>query len=340
MLDRKAEHLRFGVSDEGQFTTRSAGFERYRLEHRALPELALEDVDLATRFLDRDLRAPLLVSSMTGGPESGETINGNLAEAAEALGIAMGVGSQRVAIDAPSVARTFRVARERAPSAVLFGNLGAVQLNYGFGADHARRAVEMLRADGLFLHLNALQEAVQPEGDTNFRGLLDKIEALVREVDFPILVKECGVGISGALASELFHRGVAAVDVAGAGGTSWAAIEGLRAKDPAHRALGEVFRDFGIPTTVALTEARALVGDRPLIASGGVRNGLDVAKALALGADLVAVAKPVLSAALESAAAAHAALEQILLELRVACFVTGSSAPRELRGRIVIASPP
>lgn len=310
---------------------RSTGLERFRFQHQALPELNLREVDPGVDFLGWHLRVPLLISSMTGGTAEARTINENLARAAQAGGAAMAVGSQRIAIHDPSCWDSFRVVREAAPEIALFGNIGAVQLNYGLGPADVRELVQGLGADGIFLHLNPLQEAIQEEGDTDFRGLLDKIGQVTRSVSFPVLVKEVGAGIDVALAVSLARQGVAAIDVSGAGGTSWARIEGLRAGDPRRQRLGTIFRDWGIPTAESLIACRARLPDYPLIASGGIRNGLEVAKALALGANLVGIAGPLLKAARESADAVVQLLESLSLELRVAMFASGAGDVQTLR---------
>ena len=320
---RKLDHIAISLEQDVSMGRTPTGFDRYRFTHEALPELRPEDVDLGTTFLGHALGAPLVISSMTGGPERGETINRHLGLAAQRLGLAMGVGSQRIIFERPEALASFAVVREVAPDIALFANIGAVQLNYGFDAARCAEAVRMIGANGLYLHLNALQEVVQPEGDTDFRGLLAKIEALTAAVDFPVLAKEVGCGISAATATRLRDAGVAAVDVSGAGGTSWAKIEAARASDPAQRTLGEVFGDWGIPTTECLVRCRAALPGYPLVASGGVRTGLDVAKALALGADVVAVAMPLLGPATRSAEETEAALRQILAELRTAMFLLG-----------------
>jgi isopentenyl-diphosphate delta-isomerase len=288
-----------------------------------LPELAPEDVSLETTYLGRQLGAPILIASMTGGPQRGEDINRHLARAAQALRLPMGVGSQRIIFERPEALASFTAAREAGPDVFLLGNLGAVQLNYGFDAAKVAEAVAAIGADGVFLHLNALQELIQPGGDTNFRGLLDRIEAVAKAVPFPVLIKEVGCGIAPETARKLAQRGVAAIDVSGAGGTSWAKIEAHRANDPAQRTLGEVFGEWGLPTTVALAGCREALPDFPLIASGGIRTGLDVAKAIALGADLVSFAMPLLEPATRSGEAVEAALLQILAELRAAMFLIG-----------------
>jgi isopentenyl-diphosphate Delta-isomerase len=329
---RKLDHIRLCLDEESQGSASS--FDRWFLEHEALPEIALSEVDLSVEFLGKRLSAPVLVSSMTGGPELGGTINKNLGEAIEALGLGMGVGSQRVAIVDPSAASSFSV-RPHAPSALLLANLGAVQLNYGFGESEARRAVEMIGADGLFLHLNPLQEAVQPEGDTDFRGLTEKIGALAKAVPFPVLVKECGAGINARAAAALFERGVKAIDVSGTGGTSWAKVEGLRSPEPIGRALGDTFKSWGVPTPIAVKEIRAAVPVAKIIASGGIRTGVDAAKAIALGADLVSIAQPVLKAALESSAAVRVVLERFIAELRVACFCVGARSISDLSRAVI-----
>lgn len=332
---RKRDHIRVCLADESQFASLSAGFEAFYFEHQALPELALSEVKLETHFLGKRLAAPLVVSSMTGGPELGETINRHLALGVEAAGLGLGVGSQRIAIEHPETAGSFEI-RRHAPTALLFANLGAVQLNYGYGAAQAQRAVEMIGADALYLHLNPLQEAVQEGGDTDFRGLLDRIGALTQAVPFPVLVKEVGAGVAPAALEALTTRGVYAVDVAGAGGTSWAQVEGLRASTEDARGLGETFRDWGIPTAVLVAEGRRRAPHARIIASGGIRSGLDAAKALALGADLVSIAKPVLAAALESGEAVHRVLERWKRELQIAFFCVGARDLDEFRDKAVL----
>lgn len=321
--ERKTDHIDIGLHQDVSMS-RSTGFADYHFMHQALPELALEDVSVKTNFLGFTLDAPILISSMTGGNERAETINQHLGEAAEALKIPMAVGSERIAIEHPETADTFKVARDAAPNVPIFGNIGAVQLNYGITADDLHQAIKILKADGLFLHVNPLQEAIQSEGDTNFRGLLDEIGNLANQVDFPLLVKEVGCGIAAEIAVSLADRGVAAIDVSGAGGTSWASIESKRATDPGRQRLGEVFSNWGIPTVESLQGCREALPDYPLIASGGIRNGLDVAKAIALGADLVAFAMPLLEPATRSTEAVIETIKQIIHECRVAMFLIGA----------------
>jgi len=330
ITSRKADHIRVCLDPSSQVST-TASFDDYRFDNEALPEMALEDVDLSTTFLGKRLSAPIIVSSMTGGPTAGATINRSLAEAVERLGLGMGVGSQRIALERLDTRSSFEV-RKYAPSALVLANLGAVQLNYGYGEKQAKDAVDMIGADGLFLHLNALQEAIQEGGDTNFRALGDRIEALVAALPFPVLIKEVGAGIGARTALRLWSMGVKAIDVSGTGGTSWARVEGLRAKAEVHRTLGETFRGWGIPTPVAIERARAaLPADAVLIGSGGIRTGLDAAKAIALGADVVSIAQPVLAAALVDGAAVEAVLTRFIAELRVACFAAGARTLADLR---------
>jgi isopentenyl-diphosphate delta-isomerase len=319
---RKLDHIALALSGDVAHRT-PTGFDRYYFLHEALPELAPEDVDLSTTFLGKRLAAPFLVASMTGGPERGADINRHLAEGAQATGVAMGVGSQRIVFERPETLRSFQVAREAAPDVLLVGNIGAVQLNYGFDAAKCAEAVRLIGADALYLHLNALQEIVQPEGDTNFRGLIDRIAEVVAGVDFPVLIKEVGSGIAPATARALAKAGVAAIDLAGVGGTSWAKIEGHRADDPGQRTLGDVFGEWGIPTETSLRLCREALPTMPLIASGGIRTGLDAAKAIALGADLVSFAKPLLAPATRSGAEVELAIRQLMAELRTAMFLLG-----------------
>jgi isopentenyl-diphosphate delta-isomerase len=334
---RKADHIRINLEEDVRAKGVSSGFERYRLLHTALPELDLREVETATTFLGRRLRAPLLISGMTGGIERGREINQRLAAAAQALDCAMGVGSQRAAVEDPSLAPLFRV-RDAAPDILLLANLGAVQLNYGYGVDDCRRAVEMIEADALVLHLNPLQEAVQSEGNVNFGGLRSRIEEVCRALEVPVVVKEVGWGISADVARQLTDSGVAAIDVAGAGGTSWSEVEHHRARTALRRRVSGTFAGWGIPTAESLRMARQGAPGLPLIASGGMRDGIDVAKAIALGADLAGCASPVLKAAAESAEAAHELLRAIIEELRISMFCCGARDLEALRKVQVIES--
>ncbi|MDP9365906.1 MAG: type 2 isopentenyl-diphosphate Delta-isomerase [Chloroflexota bacterium] len=320
---RKAEHIRINLEEDVRAKGITTGLERYRFVHAALPELDLAEVDPGTCFLGRALRAPILVSCMTGGVNRGWEINRRLARAAQVLGCAMGVGSQRAAIENPALAPFFRV-RDVAPDVLLLANLGAVQLNYGYGVDECRRAVAMIEADALALHLNPLQEALQPEGNANFAGLLVKIEAICRGLEVPVVVKEVGWGISTAVARQLAEAGVAAIDVGGAGGTSWSEVERHRAPTALRRRISGTFAAWGLPTAESLRLAREGAPGLPLIASGGLRDGIDAAKAIALGADLAGFAAPLLKAAAESEAAAHELLTALVEEMRVGMFCCGA----------------
>jgi len=326
---RKADHIRICLDEDVQFH-QTTGLERYRFTHCCLPELDWQEIDLSTYFLGKSLGSPLLISSMTGGTEQAKQINQRLAEVAQHYRIAMGVGSQRVAIENPEVVSTFSV-RSLAPDILLFANLGAVQLNYDYGIDECLRVVHWLQADALVLHINPLQECVQSNGDTNFRGLLAKIDQLCRRLEVPVIAKEVGNGISAAVASRLLEAGVSAIDVAGAGGTSWARVESERAGDAKQRRLGKTFGNWGIPTADCITQIRRVAPQVPLIASGGLRNGLDAATAIALGADLAGMAFPFLRAAADSEAAVYELADTLIAELTTVLFCTGSRMPGDLR---------
>ncbi|PSN12269.1 type 2 isopentenyl-diphosphate Delta-isomerase [filamentous cyanobacterium CCT1] len=333
---RKADHLRICLEGPVQCAQITTGLERYRFTHCCLPELDYQDIDLATMFLSHSLGAPLLISSMTGGTEAAHQINRRLAVVAQHFGLAMGVGSQRVGVENPELMETFAV-RALAPDILLLANLGAVQLNYGYGLDQCRRVVEKLEANALILHLNPLQEAVQTGGDTNFKGLLAKIEQLCAALPVPVIAKEVGNGIAAPLVQRLIEAGVAAVDVAGAGGTSWARVESERALDAHQRRLGQTFGEWGLPTADCIVQARQVAPTLPLIASGGLRHGLDVAKAIALGADLAGLAMPFLQAASESEEAVVALAEVLVAEIKTALFCTGQSRLAGLREPGVLA---
>jgi isopentenyl-diphosphate delta-isomerase len=335
---RKAQHLRISLERDVRFPSLTTGLERYRLVHRALPDLNLADVDLSTLLLGKPLRLPLLISSMTGGTPAAWDINRHLARAAQARGVALGLGSLRAALESPDLARTFQV-RELAPDVLLLANLGAVQLNYGYTIDHCRRAVEIVGADGLFLHLNPLQEALQAEGNLDWSGLLPRIETVCRALEVPVVVKEVGWGISEDVARQLAGAGVAAIDVAGAGGTSWSEVERYRQADAGRRRLAAAFNDWGIPTSEALVAAQRGAPHLPIIGSGGIRSGIDVAKVLALGASAAGIATPFLKAAALSAEAVVEQIDHIAAELRVAMFCTGAGNIADLRepGRLVKA---
>jgi isopentenyl-diphosphate delta-isomerase len=336
---RKADHIRINLEEDVQFPHLTNGFERYRLMHQALPELDLEAVDMGVDLLGKHLQVPLLISSMTGGTASAAVINRNLAEGAEARGLAMGLGSQRTALEQPGTAGTFHV-RAVAPSILLFANLGAVQLNYGYSVDQCRRAVDMIGADALILHLNPLQEVLQADGNWDWAGLLAKIEAVCHHVGVPVVAKEVGWGISEVAARRLVEAGIAAIDVAGSGGTSWSQVESYRAPNESWRALARAFADWGIPTADTLQMAQRAAPGLPVIASGGMRDGIEAAKALALGARAVGIASPFLKAAAASAEEVIASIDQFSAELRIAMFCSGAGNVEALRdpGRIVVVN--
>ncbi len=331
---RKRAHIDTVLSEDVGAKGITTGFEHVYFEHVALPEIDLDAVNMRSFVFGKTLAAPLLISSMTGGTEIAQNINRHLAEAAQEMEIAMGVGSQRAAIVDPMFADTFRV-RSVAPDILLFANLGAIQFNYGFTPDDARKAVDMIGADALFLHLNPLQEAVQAEGDRSWAGVLEKIGELAGASDVPVVVKEVGNGISGALARRLADIGVAGIDVAGAGGTSWSEVEAHRQLDEKMRQVAHSFAGWGIPTARALTDVRAASPNTPVIASGGVRTGIDAAKAIRLGADLVGMAAPALGSAMETAEAVENQLSAVVEELKIAMFCTGSRDIPALRQAVL-----
>lgn len=329
---RKSEHLDLVLGEQVEFH-RSTGLERFEFVHEALPELSLDEIDTATSFLGKRLAAPLLVSGMTGGTQRAGEINRRIAEAVAQLGLGMGVGSQRISVELPERSATFQV-RKFAPDILLIANIGAVQLNYGFTVTDCQRLVDSIAADALALHLNPLQEAIQPGGNSDFRGLERKIAELCGALDQPVIVKEVGCGISAETARRLVQTGVAAIDVGGAGGTCWTDIEGRRNSSASVRAIASTFREWGIPTAQAVQEVRRSCPTIPLVASGGLRSGLAVAKSLALGADVAAVAGPVLKAAVKSTEATRELLERFIQELKLTLFCSGSVHPKQLRRAI------
>ncbi len=319
---RKNDHIRINVEENVESTLEN-GLENYRFIHNALPEIDLRNVSLSQEVLGKTVKLPILISSMTGGTHQAYQINKTLALAAEKFGVAMGVGSQRAAIEDPSLAVTFKV-REFAPNILLFANLGAIQLNYGYGIDECNKAVEMIEANCLILHLNPLQEAVQPEGDTNFSGLLRKIEKVCEKLPVPVIIKEVGWGITSDLAVRLVDVGVAGIDVSGAGGTSWSQVERFRLTDPNDIRVAEAFLNWGIPTAEALEKIRIVLPKIPIIASGGLKNGMDIAKSLALGANLAGMAGVFLRAAVKSQAHLEETIDMMTRIIQISMFVTGS----------------
>jgi isopentenyl-diphosphate Delta-isomerase len=333
---RKADHIDIAAGQQVSASV-SPGWDDIRLIHRALPEIDLDEVDLRTNFLGHELEAPIVIASMTGGHARAEEINRRLAVATRQFGLAMGVGSQRAAIRRPDLLRTYTVARDVAPDAFIIANVGAPQLirqgsNPPLSLEQVQRLVTDMRANALAVHLNYLQEVVQPEGDTAARGVLDAIRRLAAALDVPVIAKETGAGLSRTQAQALKDAGVAGLDVGGAGGTSFALVESIRAEDQelaAAARLGQVLGDWGLPTAVSVAEC-ARVG-LPMIATGGIRSGLDAAKALSLGADLAGIARPMLSAAVESYELLEAHIGELLHTLRSAMFLTGARTPHDLR---------
>ena len=339
---RKADHIRINLEEDVSFPHLTTGLERYSFVHQALPEMDLDEVETGHRVFGKEVSAPILVSSMTGGTQEAQAINRTLAEAAQNAGLAMGLGSQRAGIEHAETANTFRV-RDVAPDVLLFANLGAVQLNYGYTVDHCRQAVDMIEADALILHLNPLQEALQPGGDTRWRGLVEKIEVVCSALPVPVIVKEVGWGVSVRAARMLIEAGVGAIDVAGAGGTSWSQVEMHRAPTERLRRLAATFSDWGIPTVESLQavcEVRSQSGrpELPVFASGGIRSGQDIAKCVALGADLVGLAAPFLKRAVESVDAVVEEMELLITELRIAMLCSGAADIAALRQPGVLTS--
>jgi isopentenyl-diphosphate delta-isomerase len=327
---RKSEHIDIVLNRDVRSRT-ATGLDSVRFEHVALPDFALADVDTSCTFLSRQMRAPIIVSSMTGGPKRAESINVAIAIACEQNGIGFGVGSQRIALEGNEDFGFDGSLRERAPSVPILANFGAAQLLQWSGPDMARRAVEMIAADALIIHLNPLQEAVQGGGDTDWRGVLRKIEEICAAEVAPVVVKEVGFGLSGTVASQLHNAGVYAIDIAGSGGTNWAAVEAERATDPQDAAVAGAFKDWGIPTAIALTQVRRACPSANIIASGGVRDGVDCAKAIRLGADFVGIAAGVLQAASAGADELSNCLEVIVRQFQICCFATGSRDLSALR---------
>lgn len=340
---RKIEHVMTALSHD-LAAPQAASWADIHLIHQALPEVDLSGIDTSVELLGKRLRAPIFISSLTGGHAEVASINARLARAAERFGLAMGVGSQRAALADPDLAGTYAVVRDQAPSAFLIANIGAPQLipqahKTPYTLEDAQRAVTMIQADALAVHLNYLQEAAQPEGDGNAQGALAALARITAGMAVPVIAKETGAGISQEMATKLREAGVRAIDVGGAGGSSMAAMEAVRAGqrgDDQTKAIGDLFRDWGIPTPISLVEASS--AGLPLIATGGVRSGLDAARAIALGATLVGIGFPMLKAANESDEAVDRFLTGFLAELRVALQLTGCGRLAELRQAPVIVT--
>lgn len=327
---RKLEHVHT-VLNNPECDLDASHFDKIQLIHRALPEVDFDAVDTSTIFLGKRLSLPLIISSMTGGKgEELLRINRNLATAAERCGVAMGVGSQRVMIEDESARPSFAM-REVAPTALLCANLGAVQLNEGYGIEHCRKAVEVLDADALYLHANPLQEAVQEKGNRNFSGLMESIGDIARKLDCPVIVKEVGCGFSPADAEGLLKHNVRILDLAGQGGTSWSRIEQMRRDKDDANGLGYTFSGWGISTPDSLRLLGPYTNDLDVIASGGIRTGIDMAKALILGARICGIARPFLGPAKESADAVVKVIERLALEFRTAMFLLGQTSTDSLR---------
>jgi len=338
--ERKNDHINICLEEDVYAKKITAGFEDVFLIHKALPEINKNDIDVSTQFFSHNLSAPLIVTGMTGGTEKALRINAAVAEAVEELGIGMGVGSQRAALENPKMEQTYSVVRKKAPTAFVLANIGAPQIRRENCLSQVKRAIKMIDADALAVHLNPLQEAVQPEGETDYSGVLQKIGELTNSLDVPVIVKETGAGISGIDARKLVEVGVSGIDVAGAGGTSWAAVEYYRAKkrgDAFGEELGRDLWDWGIPTVVALVEVAQSV-NVPIIASGGVRTGCDVAKSIALGASLAGFAAPVLGPSMKDSRLVREKLEYVIHQLRTVMFLVGASSIGKLKNVPVVVT--
>jgi isopentenyl-diphosphate delta-isomerase len=330
---RKADHIRISLNQNVQARNITTGFEDIDFIHHALPEIDREKIDLTTRVFGHKFAAPLLVGAITGGTQMATRINATIAEAVEQLGLGMGVGSQRAALEDKKMEETFAIARKKAPKAFLIANIGGVQLKNGYGVQEVRKVIDMIGADAVAIHLNALQETAQPEGQTNFSNVLQKIREVTKEIDKPVIVKETGAGIAYEEARKLEAAGVKGIDISGAGGTSFAAVEYYRAKERENntqRRLGDVFWDWGIPTAVSIVET-AQATYVPIIGSGGIRSGVDVAKSLALGASLASFSQPILRSAVRGVKETVRTLSLLTDELRCVMFLVGAGAVQTLR---------
>lgn len=318
--DRKIKHIELARNNESQMSF--SPFDAYDLPYYALPEIDMADVDTSVELCGKKVNQPLIIASMTGGAVHAETINSNLARAAQEAGVAMGVGSQRIMLKEKDAINSFKVARKNAPDAFIFSNIGAVQLNYGVTVDDVRTIIDAVEANALYIHVNPLQEALQPEGDTNFKDLLSKLEKLIVALDIPVFVKEVGHGINGEIADELVQIGASGIDVAGTGGTSWSWIEAKRGTSQNYDTW---FKEYGIPTDIAVQECADICDENgvTLVASGGVRSPIDGLKALFMGADFYSAAQPFLEAALDSDEAVLNVLREWEKGLRVAMFTAG-----------------
>jgi len=326
---RKNDHIAINLNKEVSSAVLT-GLEKYQFLHCALPELDLANVNTSSIFFEKKLAFPILISSMTGGTKEAERINRNLAICAQSFGLSMGIGSQRAGIENDSSMQSYKV-REFAPDILLFANLGAVQLNYSYTVEHCKKVVDAIGADALILHLNPLQEALMEEGNTNFKGLLHKIEEVVNKVSVPVVIKEVGWGLSIEVARMLLNIGVLGLDVAGAGGTSWSEVEKHRASSEKMKEIAGAFKDWGIPTADAIVNIRQEFKNIPLIASGGLKNGIDIAKCIALGADLGGMARQFLLPAAESLEALLNTADIITKQLSIAMFAVGAENIAELK---------
>ncbi|MGD6804986.1 type 2 isopentenyl-diphosphate Delta-isomerase [Rossellomorea aquimaris] len=328
---RKTEHIDICLTQEVESNEMTTGLEAFRFQHNALPEIDFSEIDLSTSLFNKQLKAPFLISSMTGGTETAARINETLAKIAEKRGWAMGVGSMRTAIEKEQTAYSYNV-RKHAPTIPVLANIGAVQFNYGYGVEQCQRAVDLIEADALILHLNSLQEVFQPEGDTNFKDLLPKIEKVAKSLSVPVGVKEVGMGISSGAARRLYEAGVSFIDVAGAGGTSWIRVEAYRSKDPLRAEAAAAFQDWGIPTAQSLIEIKKELPEVSLYASGGLKNGVDAAKAIRLGADIAGFGRALLpNAAASDEEALDEQFKRIEFELRATMFGIGAASIEQLK---------
>lgn len=334
--NRKQDHIDINLKKDVK-SLQETGFDLYHFTHNPLPEIDLKDIATTSSFLGKTIQAPILISSMTGGTSDALKINENLAQAAQIRGIALGLGSGRAGLASEEAARTYQL-RKWAPNIPIYANLGAIQLNYGYGVDECRRVVEMAGADALILHLNSLQEALQPEGQTNFSGLVNKIGEVCKKIDVPVIAKEVGWGINAKAANLLVDAGVSCIDVAGAGGTSWSEVEKHRNTSEEGIRISSHFRDWGISTADAVQDVSKALPHIPLIASGGLRKGLDIAKSLALGASMGGIAGGFLKAASQSSEEVVKMIDELILEMRIVMFAVGAKTIAQLKQTSIFKS--